>query len=70
VDDTGLNVVGTTLDIWTPSCREAARFGRQWGKAVLVAREEEHIPNLADIQLDLVPNLAAVSDLFEGLARR
>jgi 3D (Asp-Asp-Asp) domain-containing protein len=70
VDDTGLNVVGTTLDIWTPSCTEAARFGRQWGKAVLVAREEEHIPNLADLQLDLVPNLAAVANMFEGLAKR
>jgi 3D (Asp-Asp-Asp) domain-containing protein len=70
VDDTGLNVVGTTLDIWTPSCREAVRFGRQWGKAVLVAREEEHIPNLADIQLDLVPDLSAVSNMFEGIARR
>ena len=39
VDDTGKNVLGNTLDIWTPSCREARRFGRQWGHAVLVARE-------------------------------
>jgi 3D (Asp-Asp-Asp) domain-containing protein len=39
VDDTGKNVIGNTLDIWTPSCHEARRFGRQWGHAVLVARE-------------------------------
>ena len=70
VDDTGYNVLGATLDIWTPSCREAGHFGRQWGRAVLVAREEEHVPNLADIQIDLVPNLSAVADLFEGLAKR
>jgi 3D (Asp-Asp-Asp) domain-containing protein len=38
VDDTGKNVKGKTLDIWTPNCREARRFGRQWGHAVLVAR--------------------------------
>jgi 3D (Asp-Asp-Asp) domain-containing protein len=39
VDDTGGNVLGATLDIWTPSCREAVRFGRQLGKAILVASE-------------------------------
>jgi 3D (Asp-Asp-Asp) domain-containing protein len=39
VDDTGKNVIGNTLDIWTPNCREARRFGRQWGQAVLVARD-------------------------------
>lgn len=39
VDDTGKNVIGNTLDIWTPNCREARRFGRQWGHAVLVARD-------------------------------
>lgn len=39
VDDTGKNVIGLTLDIWTPNCREARRFGRQWGQAVLVPRE-------------------------------
>ena len=43
VDDTGGNVIGATLDIWTPSCRQASRFGRHTGKAVLVAKEEEHI---------------------------
>lgn len=45
VDDTGGNVLGATLDIWNPDCREAARFGRHWGSAILVAREVEHIPN-------------------------
>jgi 3D (Asp-Asp-Asp) domain-containing protein len=41
VDDTGKNVLGNTLDIWTPNCREARRFGRQWGHAVLVARDAQ-----------------------------
>jgi 3D (Asp-Asp-Asp) domain-containing protein len=45
VDDTGGNVLGATLDIWNPDCREAARFGRHWGNAVLVAREVEQVPN-------------------------
>lgn len=45
VDDTGGNVLGATLDIWNPDCREAARFGRQWGSAALVARAVEQIPN-------------------------
>ena len=45
VDDTGGNVLGATLDIWNPDCKEAARFGRHWGSAVLVAREVEQIPN-------------------------
>jgi len=70
VDDTGGNVIGATLDIWTPSCAQAARFGRQSGKAVLVAKEEEHIPNLSNLQLDLIPDLRAVAEMFEGLARR
>lgn len=39
VDDTGKNIIGNTLDIWTPNCREARRFGRQWGHAVLVTRQ-------------------------------
>jgi len=30
VDDTGGNVVGATLDIWNPNCKEAALFGRHW----------------------------------------
>jgi hypothetical protein len=70
VDDTGGNVIGATLDIWTPSCSQAARFGRQSGKAVLVAKDAEHVPNLSDLQLDLIPDLRAVAEMFEGLARR
>lgn len=38
VDDTGKNVIGPTLDIWTEDCSQARRFGRKWGHAVLVAR--------------------------------
>jgi len=38
VDDTGKRVKGATLDIWTPSCEDARRFGRRWGTATLVAR--------------------------------
>jgi 3D (Asp-Asp-Asp) domain-containing protein len=45
VDDTGGNVLGATLDIWNPNCKEAARFGRHWGAAILVAREVEQVPN-------------------------
>jgi 3D (Asp-Asp-Asp) domain-containing protein len=45
VDDTGGNVLGATLDIWNQNCKEAARFGRHWGAATLVAREVEQIPN-------------------------
>ena len=59
VDDTGGNVLGATLDIWNPDCREAARFGRHWGNAILVAREVEQIPNDS-----LTPTR------WDGLARR
>jgi 3D (Asp-Asp-Asp) domain-containing protein len=45
VDDTGGNVLGATLDIWNPDCREAARFGRHWGAATLIARTVEEVPN-------------------------
>lgn len=38
VDDTGSRIRDGILDIWTPSCREARRFGRQRGVAVLVPR--------------------------------
>jgi len=48
VDDTGGNVLGATLDMWTPSCNEAQRFGRRSGKAILVARESEYAPPPAD----------------------
>ncbi|MEX2111102.1 MAG: hypothetical protein WD802_10890 [Gemmatimonadaceae bacterium] len=44
VDDTGGNVLGATLDIWNPNCREARKFGRHWGSAVLIARAVEQIP--------------------------
>lgn len=70
VDDTGVNVIGATVDIWTPSCSQAARFGRQSGRAVLVAKEDEHVPSLAQLQLDLVPDLRAVAEIFEGLAKK
>ena len=48
VDDTGGNVLGATLDMWTPSCGEAQRFGRRSGKAILVAREDEYAPPPTD----------------------
>jgi 3D (Asp-Asp-Asp) domain-containing protein len=70
VDDTGGNVIGATLDIWTPSCSEAARFGRQNGRAVLVAKTDESVPSLGELQLDLAPNLKAVADMLEGIAKR
>lgn len=41
VDDTGKNVIGPTLDIWTEDCSQARRFGRKWGHAVLVARGQK-----------------------------
>lgn len=70
VDDTGGNVIGATLDIWTPSCRQATRFGRQRGRAVLVARDEEHILPQTLVELDMIPDLRAIGDMFEGLAKR
>ncbi|MDO8501285.1 MAG: 3D domain-containing protein [Gemmatimonadaceae bacterium] len=70
VDDTGGNVIGATLDVWTPSCRQATRFGRQRGKAVLVAREEEHIFSTRLVELDMIPDLAAIADLFEGIEKK
>ncbi|MEO9046761.1 MAG: 3D domain-containing protein [Gemmatimonadaceae bacterium] len=41
VDDTGGKVKGRTLDIWTPSCSDARRFGRQRGTATLVLQTEK-----------------------------
>jgi 3D (Asp-Asp-Asp) domain-containing protein len=38
VDDTGKRIKGARIDVWTPSCREARRFGLQRGTAVLVPR--------------------------------
>jgi 3D (Asp-Asp-Asp) domain-containing protein len=37
VSDTGRLIKGPRLDIWTPSCADALRFGRRRGSAVLVA---------------------------------
>ena len=59
VDDTGGNVLGATLDIWNPDCKEAARFGRHWGSATLVARQGEAVTNDT-----LVPTR------WDGLAKR
>lgn len=59
VDDTGGNVLGATLDIWNPDCKQAARFGRHWGSATLVAREVEQQPNDS-----LIPTR------WDGLAKR
>jgi 3D (Asp-Asp-Asp) domain-containing protein len=70
VDDTGGNVIGATLDIWTPSCRQATRFGRQHGKAVLVAKEVEHILPATLSEIDLIPDLRAIGALFDSLARK
>ncbi len=70
VDDTGGNVIGATLDIWTPSCRQARRFGRHRGKAVLVAKQEEHILPTRLVELELIPDLTAIGELFESVARR
>jgi 3D (Asp-Asp-Asp) domain-containing protein len=38
IDDTGGKIKGNRLDIWTPTCVEARRFGVQRGVAVLVPR--------------------------------
>jgi 3D (Asp-Asp-Asp) domain-containing protein len=39
VDDTGAHVRGTRIDIWTPDCDDARRFGTRPGIATLVARD-------------------------------
>ena len=36
VDDTGGVIKGAIIDIWTPSCTDARRFGRRRGAVVLV----------------------------------
>lgn len=38
VDDTGKRIRGPRIDVWTPNCREARRFGLERGTAVLVHR--------------------------------
>ena len=35
-DDTGRLIKGQIIDIWTPDCREAVRFGRRRGAVVIV----------------------------------
>jgi len=70
VDDTGGNVIGATLDIWTPSCSQASRFGRHYGKAVLVAKEEEHMLPASLADLTTIPNLTAIGEMIEGIAKR
>ncbi|MFL5560703.1 MAG: 3D domain-containing protein [Gemmatimonadaceae bacterium] len=42
VDDTGLLITGTHIDMWVPTCREARLFGRVQGTAVLVPRKKHH----------------------------
>ena len=44
VDDTGGVIKGNKIDVWTPECREARRFGRRKGKAMLVTREAPTAP--------------------------
>ena len=38
IDDTGKKIKGNRLDIWTPTCSEARKFGWQLGTAVMVPR--------------------------------
>ena len=38
VEDTGAKIRGTRIDIWTPDCGDAIRFGMRRGVAALVAR--------------------------------
>ena len=47
IDDTGKKIKGNRLDIWTPVCADARRFGVQRGTAVLVPRPRgAHIDTL------------------------
>jgi 3D (Asp-Asp-Asp) domain-containing protein len=36
VDDTGGVIKGAIIDVWTPDCKDARRFGRRRGAVVLV----------------------------------
>ena len=45
IDDTGGKIKGNRLDIWTPTCAEARRFGWQLGTAVLVPRPRGASPD-------------------------
>ncbi|HEU4563527.1 MAG TPA: 3D domain-containing protein [Gemmatimonadaceae bacterium] len=40
VSDTGRKIKGRRIDVWMDSCRDAIRFGRRRGKALLVARAD------------------------------
>ncbi|NUQ21853.1 MAG: 3D domain-containing protein [Gemmatimonadaceae bacterium] len=40
VDDTGLLIKEQHIDVWVPTCREAVRFGRVAGTAMLVPRRK------------------------------
>jgi 3D (Asp-Asp-Asp) domain-containing protein len=39
VDDTGRLIIGRRLDIWIGDCKDARRFGRRQGLAMLVAND-------------------------------
>jgi 3D (Asp-Asp-Asp) domain-containing protein len=41
VEDTGSAIKGTRIDIWTPDCGDAIRFGMRDGVAELVARGDD-----------------------------
>ena len=49
VDDTGLRIVGARIDVWTPDCREASRFGLQRGTAVLVRPGAPEVRQAGDV---------------------
>jgi 3D (Asp-Asp-Asp) domain-containing protein len=49
VDDTGLRIVGARIDVWTPDCREASRFGLQRGTAVLVRPGVPEVRQAGDV---------------------
>jgi 3D (Asp-Asp-Asp) domain-containing protein len=48
VDDTGKDIKGNRLDLWTESCRDARFFGRRYGTAHLVDRTAE-LPRAPDV---------------------
>lgn len=45
VDDTGRLIIGRRLDIWMGDCKDARRFGRRQGIAVLVVRDPARPPS-------------------------
>jgi 3D (Asp-Asp-Asp) domain-containing protein len=48
VDDTGKDIKGNRLDLWTESCGDARYFGRRYGTATLVQRDDA-IPREPDV---------------------